>query len=83
MIVRAKLFATLRRYAPNASAGAQAGTPFEMDVPDGATLADLVKRLALPADQVKVAFVNGRARPDEWRLEPGDEIGIFPPVGGG
>ena len=83
MIIRVKLFATLRRYAPHALAGTRAGTPFEMDVPEGATIVDIVKRLALPADQVKVAFVNGRARPDEWRLEPGDEVGIFPPVGGG
>jgi len=83
MIIRAKLFATLRRYAPNASAGARAGVPFEVDLPEGAMIADLVKQLNLPADQVKVAFVNGRARPDEWQLEPGDEVGIFPPVGGG
>jgi molybdopterin converting factor small subunit len=83
MIVRAKLFATLRRYAPQASTGAHAGTPFDIDLPDGATIADLVERLELPAGEVKVAFVNGRARPDEWKLAAGDEVGIFPPVGGG
>ncbi len=79
MIVRAKLFATLRHYAPNGKAGA----PFEVDLLDGATIADLIRQLNLPDEEVKVAFVNGRARPEEWRLEPGDEVGIFPPVGGG
>jgi len=32
---------------------------------------------------VKVFFVNGRARPIDWDLEPGDEVGIFPLVAGG
>jgi molybdopterin synthase sulfur carrier subunit len=83
MIVRAKLFATLRRYAPGASTGTRAGTPFEVDLPDGTTIAELVKQLNLPAEEVKVAYVNGRARPGNWQLEPGDEVGIFPPIGGG
>ncbi len=83
MRIRAKLFATLRRYAPGASAETRPGTPFEVDMSDGATVAELVKQLNLPAEEVKVAYVNGRARPDDWRLEPGDEVGIFPPIGGG
>ncbi len=79
MRVRARLFATLRQYAPSA----MAGVPFEVDLPEKATIADLIHQLNLPEEEVKVAFVNGRARPEEWRLEPGDEVGIFPPVGGG
>jgi molybdopterin synthase sulfur carrier subunit len=83
MRIRAKLFASLRRYAPGASTGALAGTPFEVDLPDGAVVADLIHHLSLPAEEVKVAFVNGRVQPEDWRLEPGDEVGIFPPGGGG
>jgi molybdopterin converting factor small subunit len=83
MRVRAKLFATLRHYAPGASTETRAAMPFEVDLPDGAIIADLVHHLNLPAEEVKVAFVNGRARPEDWHLEPGDEVGIFPPVGGG
>jgi len=79
MRVRVKLFATLRRYAPNEAAG----VPFEVNLPDGATIADLFRQLHLPAEEVRVAFVNARARPEDWRLEPDDEVGIFPPVGGG
>jgi molybdopterin converting factor small subunit len=30
-----------------------------------------------------VFFVNGRARPMDWRLEPDDDVGIFPLVAGG
>ena len=79
MRVYVKLFATLRRYAP----GAAYGIPFEVDLADGATIADLIKQLSLPAEEVKLAFVNARARSEDWHLEPDDEVGIFPPVGGG
>jgi molybdopterin synthase sulfur carrier subunit len=79
MQVRVKLFATLGRYALNGVAGA----PFEMEFSEGATLDDMVDRLNLPRDEVKVFFVNGRARPKDWILKPGDEVGIFPLVAGG
>jgi molybdopterin synthase sulfur carrier subunit len=79
MRVRVKLFATLRRYVD----GAAYGVPFEVDLAEGATIADLIQQLNLPAEEVKVTFVNARARTEDWRLEPDDEVGIFPPVGGG
>jgi molybdopterin converting factor small subunit len=79
MRVRVKLFASLCRYFSDAAAG----IPFEMELPEGATVADLVDRLKLPRQEVKVFFVNGRARPIEWPLEPGDDVGIFPLVAGG
>ena len=79
MRVHVKLFATLRRYVKSAVYG----VPLEVDLDEGATIADLVHHLNLPAEEVKLAFVNARARPDDWRLEQGDEVGIFPPVGGG
>ena len=54
-----------------------------MELPEGSTLADLVNRLKLPCEEVKIFFVKGRSRPVDWPLEPGDEIGIFPLVAGG
>ena len=79
MRVRVKLFSTLGCYM----AGVVPGIPFEVEMADGATVADLVGRLKLPPEEVKVAFVNGRARPMDWTLQANDEVGIFPPVGGG
>lgn len=79
MRVRVKLFATLSRHL----AGRMPGTPLETEVPDGDTVADLMNRLNLPREEVKVAFINGRTRPLDWPLEPGDEVGFFPPIGGG
>jgi len=48
MRVRVKLFASLCRYF----SGAAPGIPFEMEVLEGATLADLVDRLKLPREEV-------------------------------
>lgn len=79
MNIRVKLFATLIRHVANA----QSGTPLVVDLPPGATLGDLIKKLQLPAAEIKVIFVNGRARPLDWQLSQGDEVGIFPPIGGG
>ena len=79
MQVRVKLFAALARYFSNVAPG----TPFDIEVTDGTTLADLVNRLKLPHEEVKVFFVNGRTRSTDWSLESGDEVGIFPLVAGG
>jgi len=79
MQVHVKLFAALARYFKNSTAG----IPFEVEISDSATLADLMNQLKLPHEEVKVFFVNGRARPLDWTLEPGDEVGIFPLIAGG
>ena len=79
MRVQVKLFATLCRYFSNVAPG----TPFEMELPEGATVVDLVKQLKLPPEEAKVFFVEGRARPADWPLKQGDEVGIFPLIAGG
>ncbi len=79
MQVRVRLYASLSRYYDKVAAG----TPFQIDLPESAMIADLVSRLNLPKEEVKLFFVKGRARPIDWPLEPGDEVGIFPLIGGG
>jgi sulfur carrier protein ThiS len=79
MRLSVRLYATLCRYRP----GLSAGMTTDVDAADNATVSDLIDQLGLPTGQIKVVFVNGRARPPEWILQPGDEVGIFPPVGGG
>ena len=79
MRIRVKLFATLGRRI----AGGAAGDLFPAEVPEGCTIADLIRHLDLPQNEVKVTFVNGRTRPLSWLLQPEDEVGIFPPIGGG
>jgi molybdopterin synthase sulfur carrier subunit len=77
--VHTKLFATLRDYRP----GLKIGEAFPVDLPDGATVADLVRQLGVPEKEVKLIFVNGLMRELDHVLADGDELGIFPPVGGG
>lgn len=79
MRVRVKVFAMLGRYITDRTPGA----PFDVELPDGATLADLLRQLGVPQDEVKVAFVNACARPLDWRLQSEDEVGVFPPIAGG
>jgi len=88
MKVCVKLFATLTQNVSEGikaryPQGIRAGYPLEVEVPDGSILADLVDSLTLPREKIRVAFVNGRAQKLDYRLVPGDEVGIFPPVGGG
>jgi molybdopterin converting factor small subunit len=77
--VKVKLFATLRRYYPELGIGGG----LDVELPDGATVGQLVNHLGLPADHVRVVFINGIARDESYTLSDGDEVGIFPPVGGG
>jgi len=79
MQVNVKLFASLQRYKPDVFAG----EVFPVELPEISTLVDLVERLEIRVNEVKVMFVNGRARAEMYRLKDSDEIGIFPPVGGG
>jgi molybdopterin converting factor small subunit len=74
-----KLFATLRRHYPDLGIG----EAMKIDLPDGATVDQLLSHLDLPEKEVKVVFVNGIVRGRDYTLADGDEVGIFPPVGGG
>ena len=52
-------------------------------LPEWTTVDGLIRKLELPSDEVKLVFVNFLAREREHVLCDGDEVGIFPPVGGG
>jgi sulfur carrier protein ThiS len=79
MKIQVKLFASLSRFSP----GGLPGTPFSVELKEGVTLQDLVKQLGIPAEETKVTFVNGIVQTLDYVLQPGDDTGIFPPIGGG
>ena len=79
MVIRVKLFATLRRHYPRLGIG----EAMPVEVAEGTMVGQLLDHLRLPADEVKVIFVNNIVRGVEHALHDGDELGIFPPVGGG
>ncbi len=79
MEIKVKLFATLGQYAP----GGESAIPFVVEVDQGTQLKTLVDILDMPEESVHLKFVNGRARKGDYELQSGDEVGFFPPVGGG
>jgi len=81
--ITVELLATLEKYAPETVQRPAAGRPFELDVPEPSTITGVLTQLGIPEREVKVAFVDGRARASIFRLAPGAEVGIFPPIGGG
>lgn len=77
--VHVKLFAALRRHYPELGIG----EAMPVELPAQSTLGQLIERLRLSADEVKIVFVNSIVRQEKYVLSAGDEVGIFPPVGGG
>lgn len=79
MKVNVKLYATLTKYA----GGSIMHDPLEVELPEASSLNELYDKLGIPRDEVKTAFVNSAMQSPDHRLSDGDEVGIFPPVGGG
>ena len=88
MMITVRLYAALpARYAERRPgeppAGFSAGVPLGLDLPPATTVAALYQKLGLHRREVLTAFVNGRSRGPDHTLGPGDQVGLFPPVGGG
>ena len=79
MKVEVRLFATLQSYLP---AGAR-GDGVSLELPPGATVADVMASLKIPRDVACLMVVNGRDADPEQVLAPGDELAMFPPLAGG
>lgn len=79
LMVEVILYATLAVYVP----GAKAGSPVRMEVEEGETVLQLLCRLKVPPEKVKLVFVNGIQRETGYILQNNDRVGIFPPIAGG
>jgi len=54
-----------------------------VQIPEGATVRELIAQLRIPPDQIFTMFANSRhALPDQV-LQPGDRVALFPPISGG
>ncbi len=79
MKVKVKLFATFQKYLPK-GCGLE-GT--EIDVREGTTLKDLYAHFNLPEKTPKITLVDGKHRKDDYVVQEGETISIFPPIAGG
>jgi sulfur carrier protein ThiS len=73
--IKLKLYATLQAFTP--------ATGEEYPISAGMTVNDLLVQLNLPAEKAKLIFIDGTKAEPSARLQGGERVGIFPPVGGG
>jgi molybdopterin synthase sulfur carrier subunit len=55
----------------------------EVELPEEATVNDLLEKLDLPLQDIGIVMVNARSGTFQQRLQPGDRITLIPPIGGG
>ena len=80
MLVQVKLYATLRKYAPD---DVELGKAFPVEI-DMATINGVLNKLGIGSEQAKIIMVNGTRMTNlDHNLSTNDTIVIFPPVGGG
>jgi molybdopterin converting factor small subunit len=72
--VRLRLQATLRQKYP--------GLADRLDT-EAATVGQLLDQLHIPSGEAALLFVNGRRAAPESAIREGDEIRVFPMLGGG
>ena len=80
MEIQLKLYASLGQYMPDQS---DRKSPEIMEIHEGTTVGDIIERLGIPSDAVKIMFLNGIHAKEGDRLKDGDRLAIFPPVAGG
>jgi sulfur-carrier protein len=54
----------------------------EHDVPTGTTVKDIIGKLALPADEINIVFVNNKEVGVDTVLREGDQVAFSPVTGG-
>ena len=79
MKIEVNLYATLKKYMKNETGGKSSVIALE----DGICVKDVIQKLKVPADSVKLIFINGVHAKRDTILKDGDRLGLFPPVGGG
>jgi molybdopterin converting factor small subunit len=73
--IQLKLFASLRQFSPP--------NPDQVDIQEGETVGDVLRRLNIPVDEVRLVFLDGVKGDTTSVLGGGERVGVFPPVGGG
>jgi molybdopterin converting factor small subunit len=77
MKVKVELQAYLEQYSPNGN------DLFEYEVPDGASVQDLVTKLRIPPDLASVIIVGDQNTDQSYALKEGDHVIVIPPLAGG
>ncbi len=79
MNITVKLHGTLRKYLPAGSAA----NAVVVDVPNGATVADVLSHLSVPPGHTKMMVAGNEQLEPASVLHDGQELNLFPPLAGG
>ena len=79
MEIEVHLFANLADYGPPGARGGAA----RVELPEGATVRDLLRRLRIPDEGPRLFLVNGRDVDSGATLRSGDVVDVLPPLVGG
>ena len=79
MKVTVTLYATLTKYHPEGKGSAD----FTVELPSGSTVKDLYDQLGIGEGEAKQVFIKHKSQPEDYTLEEGERVAIFPPVAGG
>lgn len=74
MEIKVRLFATLREGR---------GKEIYVDLSDSIDTNEIISKLDIPLKEVSILLINGLDGKLDRKLQVGDIVSIFPPVGGG
>ena len=77
MKIQVELQAYLEDYSPDGQ------DKFAYEMPDGATVADLIRKLGVPEELASVITIGDEAIDASQALNEGDRVTMIPPVAGG
>ena len=73
--IQIKLFADLNAHTPLSADN--------FSIESGTTVRRLLADIQIPAEKVRLVFINNVKRDLDSILRGGERVGIFPPIGGG
>ena len=79
MALKVFLSSTLRKHI----ADYEPSHGIRMEGAAGMTVKDLCIQLKIPLEKIKIIMINGRSAGFNNRLNEGERVALFPPVGGG
>ncbi|SHF06681.1 MoaD/ThiS family protein [Desulforamulus putei] len=78
MVIELRVYTGLEKYT-----GTRYGELITLQLAEGTTVRDVIKRYGIPEEEVFSALINGLHKPFDTVLQDGDRVALFPPVGGG
>jgi molybdopterin synthase sulfur carrier subunit len=79
MKIRVRLYGTLRQGLP----ADRQSEGIEVEIPEGATVRDLLVQLGIPESQGISVVIRGRVLAAEDVVQPGAPVEVFQAIGGG